>query len=143
MELNDALEFIRERRHGVITTIKQDGRPQLSNIAFALGDDGVIRVSITDSRAKTANARRDPRVALHVTRDDFYAYAVIEGQAELSPVAAAPDDATADELVEYYRAIAGEHPDWDDYRRAMVADRRLVLRLHPERAYGMLPDPNG
>jgi PPOX class probable F420-dependent enzyme len=143
MELNDALEFIRERRHGVLTTIKQDGRPQLSNIAFALGDDGVIRVSITDTRAKTANARRDPRVALHVTRDDFYAYAVIEGQAELSPVAADPGDATVDELVEQYRAIAGEHPDWDDFRRAMVADRRLVLRLHPERAYGMLPDPNG
>ena len=54
-------------------------------------------------------------------------------------MAAAPDDATVDELVEYYRAVAGEHPDWDDYRRAMVADRRLVVRLHPERAYGMLP----
>jgi PPOX class probable F420-dependent enzyme len=143
MELNHALEFIRERRHGVLTTIKRDGRPQLSNIAFAVGDDDVIRVSITDSRAKSANARRDPRVSLHVTRDDFYAYAVIEGQAELSPVAADPDDATVDELVEYYRAVSGEHPDWDDFRRAMVADRRLVLRLQPERAYGMLPVPNG
>jgi PPOX class probable F420-dependent enzyme len=138
MELNDALEFIGERRHGVLTTIKQDGRPQLSNIAFALGADGVIRVSITDSRAKTANARRDPRVSLHVTRDDFYAYAVIEGTAELTPVAASPDDATVDELVEYYRAVSGEHPDWDEFRRAMVADRRLVLRLRPERAYGMI-----
>jgi PPOX class probable F420-dependent enzyme len=142
MELTDALEFTRERRHGVLVTIKQDGRPQLSNISFALGGDGVIRVSITDSRAKTANARRDPRVSLHVSRDDFYAYAVIEGQAELSPVAADPGDATVDELVEQYRAIAGEHPDWDDFRRAMVTDRRLVLRLHPERAYGMLPESN-
>lgn len=142
MELTDALEFIRERRHGVLVTTKQDGRPQLSNISFALGDDGVIRVSVTDSRAKTANARRDPRVSLHVTRDDFYAYAVIEGRAELTPVAAEPDDATVGELVEHYRAIAGEHPDWDDFRRAMVADRRLVLRLHPERAYGMLALPN-
>jgi PPOX class probable F420-dependent enzyme len=103
----------------------------------------VIRVSVTDSRAKTANARRDPRVSLHVTRDDFYAYAVIEGQAELTPVATDPDDGTVDELVDYYRAIAGEHPDWDDYRRAMVADGRLVLRVRPERAYGMLPDPSG
>jgi PPOX class probable F420-dependent enzyme len=143
MELNDALDFIRERQHGVLVTTKQDGRPQLSNISFALGDDGVIRVSVTDSRAKTANARRDPRVSLHVTRDDFYAYAVIEGQAELTPVATDPDDGTVDELVDYYRAIAGEHPDWDDYRRAMVADGRLVLRVRPERAYGMLPDPNG
>ena len=100
----------------------------------------MIRISVTDSRAKTANARRDPRVALHVTRDDFYAYAVIEGRAELTPVAADPDDATVDELIEQYRAMAGEHPDWDDFRRAMVADGRLVLRLHPERAYGMLPD---
>ena len=54
-------------------------------------------------------------------------------------MAAEPDDATVDELVEYYRALAGEHPDWDDYRRAMVADRRLIVRLRPERAYGMLP----
>ena len=98
-----------------------------------------IRISVTDGRAKTANLRRDPRASLHVTRDDFYAYVVIEARAEVTPVAAAPDDATVDELVEYYRAVAGEHPDWDDYRRAMVADRRLVVRLRPERAYGMLP----
>ena len=65
---------------------------------------------------------------------------VVEGRAELTPPAAAPDDATVDELVEQYRAIGGEHDDWDDFRRAMVADRRLVLRLRPERAYGMLPD---
>ena len=94
---------------------------------------------MTDGRAKTANLRRDPRASLHVTRDDFYAYAVVEAIAELTPVAAEPDDATVDELVEYYRALAGEHPDWDDYRRAMVADRRLIVRLRPERAYGMLP----
>ena len=77
---------------------------------------------MTDGRAKTANLRRDPRASLHVTRADFYAYAVIEARAEVTPVAAEPDDATVDELVEYYRAVAGEHPDWDDYRRAMVAD---------------------
>jgi hypothetical protein len=74
-----------------------------------------------------------------VTRDDFYAYVVVEATAELTPVAAEPGDATVDELVEYYRAVAGEHSDWDDYRRAMVTDRRLIVRLHPERAYGMLP----
>jgi PPOX class probable F420-dependent enzyme len=137
MELNAALEFVRARHQGVLVTIKHDGRPQLSNITYGVGDDGVIRISVTDSRAKTANARRDPRVSLHVTRDDFYAYAVIEGRAELTPVATDPADATVDELVEYYRGISGEHPDWDDYRRVMVADRRLVLRVHPERSYGM------
>jgi PPOX class probable F420-dependent enzyme len=139
MELADALAFVADRRHGVVVTLKRDGRPQLSNIAYHVGDDGVIRISVTDGRAKTANVRRDDRVSLHVVRDDFYAYAVIEGRGELTPTAASPDDATVDELVEQYRGIAGEHPDWDEFRRAMVADRRLVLRLHPERAYGMLP----
>ena len=122
----------------MLTSQKRDGRPQLSNIAYHLGEDGIIRISVTDGRAKTANLRRDPRASLHVTRPDFWAYAVIEARTEVTPVAAAPDDATVDELVAYYRAVAGEHPDWDDYRRTMVADRRLILRLHPERAYGML-----
>jgi PPOX class probable F420-dependent enzyme len=141
MDLTDALEFARSRQQGVLVTIKRDGRPQLSNITYSVGDDGVIRLSVTASRAKTANARRDERVSLHVTRDDFYAYAVIEGRAEVTPVASDPHDATVEELIEYYRAAAGEHPDWDDYRRVMVADGRLVLRIHPERAYGMLPTP--
>jgi len=143
MELHDALEFARTRDQGVLVTTKRDGRPQLSNITYSLGDDGVVRISVTASRAKTANARRDPRVSLYVTRDDFYAYAVIEGRAEVTPVATDPGDATVEELIEYYRAAAGEHPDWDEYRRVMVADGRLVLRIHPERAYGMLPTPTG
>ncbi|MET0144086.1 MAG: PPOX class F420-dependent oxidoreductase [Ilumatobacteraceae bacterium] len=138
MDLAAALEFVADHRRGVLTTQKADGRPQLSNIAYDLGDDGLIRISVTDSRAKTANLRRDPRASLHVTRDDFGAYVVVEGTADVSAVAADPHDATVDELVDYYRAIAGEHPDWDDYRRAMVADGRLVVRLHADRAYGML-----
>jgi PPOX class probable F420-dependent enzyme len=143
MELHDALAFARTRDQGVLVTTKRDGRPQLSNITYSLGDDGVVRISVTASRAKTANARRDPRVSLYVTRDDFYAYAVIEGRAEVTPVATDPRDETVEELIEYYRTAAGEHPDWDEYRRVMVADGRLVLRIHPERAYGMLPTPTG
>jgi PPOX class probable F420-dependent enzyme len=139
MELTDAMEFVRSHRRGVLVTEKRDGRPQLSNIAYWVGDDGVVRISITADRAKYRNLQRVPRASLHVTRDDFYAYAVIEADAELSDVAAAPDDATVDELVEYYRALSGEHPDWDDYRAAMVKDRRLVVRLKPTKAYGMLP----
>lgn len=139
MELATALDFLRARHQGVLTTIKSDSRPQLSNIAYAVGDDGIIRISVTDTRAKTRNLRRDPRASLYVTRDDFWAYAVVEGTAELTPVAAAPDDVTVEELVALYRQLQGEHPDWDDYRRAMVDDRRLVVRLRPERAYGMLP----
>jgi PPOX class probable F420-dependent enzyme len=138
MELDTALGFVGDRRKGVLTTLRADGRPQLSNITYHLGDDGLIRISVTDSRAKTRNLRRDPRASLHVASDDFWQYVVVEGTAELTAVAASADDPTVDELVEYYRALSGEHPDWDDYRRSMVADGRLIVRLRPERAYGMV-----
>ena len=138
MEISQALEFVRQRHFGVLTTQRHDGRPQLSNVAYSVGDDGVISVSITDSRAKTQNLRRDPRASLHVTRDDFWAYCVLDCDVELLPVVTDPNDATADALVEYYRSANGEHPDWDDYRRAMVADQRLLARLTPTHAYGMI-----
>jgi PPOX class probable F420-dependent enzyme len=139
VNLADALAYLRDRTRGVLVTLKADGRPQLSNVMYAVGDDDVIRASLTLARAKTANARRDPRVSLHVTAADFWSYVVVEGNAELSPVAGAPDDATVDELVAVYRAISGEHPDWDDYRADMVRQQRLVLRLHPTHVYGALP----
>ena len=139
MELTDAMDFVRSHRRGVLVTQKRDGRPQLSNIAYAVGDDGVVRISITADRAKYKNLQRTPLASLHVTRDDFYAYAVIEADVELSEVAAEPDDAAVDELVEQYRGIAGEHDDWAAFRAAMVRDRRVVVRLKPTRAYGMLP----
>ena len=138
MDLPSALDYARSKTKGVLITLKADGRPQASNIAFAVGADDVIRISITDNRAKTRNARRDPRVALHVTADDFWSYAVFEGDADLTPVAAAPDDETVDELVELFRAVQGEHPDWDEYREAMVADHRLVLRLRPTHVSGAI-----
>ena len=103
-----------------------------------VGADGVIRVSTTADREKVANLRRKPWAALKVDVGTFWSYAVVEGPVELSAVAAAPDDPTVEELIEIYRAIGGEHPDWDDYRRAMVADQRLVVRLRPNRAYGLL-----
>ena len=138
MERSDALDFIRDKRNGILITLKSDGRPQSSNVAFAVGSDDVIRVSVTDGRAKTANLRRDPRASLHVNRDDFWAYAVIEADVVMMPVAQSPDDATVDALVDYYRIVAGEHDDWDEYRQAMVDDRRLLLELRPTHAYGML-----
>ncbi|MGZ4497431.1 MAG: PPOX class F420-dependent oxidoreductase [Nocardioides sp.] len=138
MELEKALAAARANHQSVLTTIRSDGRPQLSNVLHAVGEDGVIRVSTTADRAKYANARRTPWVALHVNGDSFWSYAVIEGDAETSPVAGAPDDATVEELVALYRALQGEHDDWDDYRRSMVADRRVVLRIRPTRAYGLL-----
>ena len=138
MELKDGLDFVRARKQGVLTTIRANGRPQLSNILFIPGDDGILRISITDTRAKTVNMRRDPRVSLYVPGDTFWQYVALEGTAELSPVAADPHDDTVEQLIAYYRAGNGEHPDWDDYRATMVADRRLILALHPERAYGVV-----
>jgi PPOX class probable F420-dependent enzyme len=138
MDIAAALDFARDRRNGVLVTLKADGRPQSSNVIYRVGPDDVVRVSVTDDRAKTRNLRRDPRVSIHVSADDFWSYTVLEGEAELTPVATAPDDATVDELVELYRSFSGEHPDWDDYRAAMVRDRRLVVRLRPTHAYGMV-----
>ncbi len=136
--VNDELwELFGSTRRAVLATLKRDGRPQASNIAYSLGDDGIIRISVTATRAKTANARRDPRVALHVTAEDFWSYVVLEGEAELSAVATEPGDDAVEELIGLYRSTQGEHPDWDDYRRAMVDDERMVLRLRPSAAYGM------
>ncbi|MEV0295592.1 PPOX class F420-dependent oxidoreductase [Nocardia sp. NPDC050710] len=138
MELSTALDFAGATRRSVLTTIRRNGRPQLSNVLHVVGDDGVIRISITADRAKYHNLRRDPWAAIHVTRDDFFAYAVLEGTVELTPVAESPDDPAVDELVAYYRAASGEHPDWSDYRKAMVEERRVLARLIPTNAYGML-----
>jgi PPOX class probable F420-dependent enzyme len=139
MELADALSFVRGRRQGVVTTIRSSGRPQLSNIVYTLGDDDVARISVTDSRAKTKNLRRDPRASLYVVGDDFWSYVVLDGTAELTPVAADPADETVDELVRPHQTVSGEHPDWDEFRRDMVADGRLVARRHFDHACGMVP----
>ena len=139
MELTEGLAFVRARKNGVLTTIRANGRPQLSNILYIPEEDGTFSISVTDSRAKTNNIRRDPRVSLYVPGDNFWQFVVIEGTAELTPVAADPHDATVDKLVAYYRAGNGEHPDWDDYRAAMVADGRLIVIVRPERAYGIAP----
>ena len=141
MELAQALAFVRERKQGVLVTIRGNGRPQLSNILYVAGEGDTFVISVTDDRAKTANLRRDPRASLYVLGDNFYQWAVVEATAELSALAADPHDDTVEALVAYYRAGLGEHPDWDEYRAAMVSDRRLVITLRPERAYGMgLPE---
>ena len=137
MEISEAINFVAARRNGVLVTKKRDNRPQLSNIAYAVVDD-VVKISITAGRAKYWNLVRSPQASLYVTREDFWAYVVLEGDAELSEVATKPDDPGVDELVELYKVIAGEHPDWDEYRQAMVADKRVVVRLKPSHAYGML-----
>jgi PPOX class probable F420-dependent enzyme len=125
---------------GVLVTLKRDGRPQLSNVNHCYDSSHkLIRVSVTADRAKTRNLARDPRASYHVTSSDFWTWVVADGTAELTPVARDPHDATVEELVEVYRAIAGEHPDWEEYRAAMVDDGRLVVRLHVEHLYGQPP----
>ena len=140
MEIEKALAAARHRNQSVLTTIKRDGRPQLSNVLHAVGEDGLIRISTTADRAKYANLRRTPWAALHVDGENFWSYAVIEGDVELSDVAAAPDDATVEELVSLYRSLQGEHEDWDDYRAAMTLERRVMVLLTPRRAG---PDHSG
>ncbi|RBY94006.1 PPOX class F420-dependent oxidoreductase [Blastococcus sp. TBT05-19] len=133
----DLLRFVAGQRWGVLATLRRDGRPQLSNVGYAW-DDGLIRVSVTADRAKTRNLQRDPRVTLHVSSPDFWSWVAVDGTADLTPIAQDPHDATVEELVAYYRGVSGEHEDWDEYRAAMVADRRLVVRFRPDHAYGQL-----
>lgn len=138
MDLERALDFVRPRTKAVLTTLHRDGRPQQSNVLYATADDGSILVSVTDQRVKTANIRRDPRVCVHVSDESFWQYVVLEGEARPGPVTREVGDQGADALVDYYRRINGEHPDWDDYRRAMVAEGRLVVAVVVTRAYGQL-----
>jgi PPOX class probable F420-dependent enzyme len=139
MDLTEALTFIRDRKQGVLATIRSNGRPQLSNILFAPAPAGSFHISVTDGRAKTKNLRRDPRASLYVLGDNFWQYVVVEGEVEVTPVAADPHDDTVEKLVALYRAGRGEeHPDWDEFRAAMVADQRLVLIFRPTATYGMV-----
>jgi PPOX class probable F420-dependent enzyme len=125
---------------GVLATIRRNGRPQLSNVDFGFDPDAsLLRVSTTADRAKVANVRRDPRVSVYVPSDGLATYVVAEGEASLSALAERVDDAAVEELIEVYREIQGEHPDWDDYRRAMVSDQRLVIRVRVDRFYGFAP----
>ncbi len=128
--------LVAEHRRGVLATVKADGRPQLSNIAYGLDGD-VVRISVTADRAKTKNLERDPRASLHVTTADFWRWAVAEGTAELSPVTTEPGDVVGRELLALHDAVQQKpHPDPDEFFAAMVADRRQVVRLHVERLYG-------
>ncbi len=134
------LALLASRRRGVLATLKRDGRPQLSTVSFhADAGTGLVRISTRAPLAKTANLRRDPRVSLHAASDDHWAYVVAEGDAELGPVAEHPHDAVVDELVEHYRALNSEHPDWDEFRAAMVAEERLVVRFVARHCYGLPP----
>ena len=128
------LDLFARLRGGSLITLKRDGRPQASVVIHIWDEDTrSIRVSLTDDRAKTRNLRRDPRASYHVVAPDLRAWAVGEGFAELTPPAADPHDATVEALVALYRTLAGEHPDWDEYRAAMLKQGKCLIRITPER----------
>ena len=140
MELETAIAWAATRSNGVLITIRRDGRPQSSDISYRVVD-GTFEISVTDGRAKTNNLRRDPRAVLHLTDPGAWSYLSFDGTVTISPTATAVDDATCDALVEYYRAVAGrEHPDWDEYRQAMVDEGRLLLHLAPGSVVGQIRD---
>lgn len=131
------LALFAELRGGSLITLRRDGRPQASIVIHVWDPDRrAVRISVTDDRAKTRNLRRDPRASYHVVAPDLSAWAVGDGFAELTPPATDPRDDTVEALVDLYRTLAGEHPDWAEYRASMVADRRVVLTLAFEHVYG-------
>ena len=137
MDVTTALKWAADRRNGVLITLRRDGRAQSSDVAYRVADSRVI-VSLTASRAKTANMRRDNRVVLHLTEPSSFSYLSFDCTAELSPVASDPHDPATDALVEYYTAVVGEHPDWAEYRQAMVDERRLLATLTPRSVVGQI-----
>jgi PPOX class probable F420-dependent enzyme len=133
----DPHALLAEGRIGVLATLRSDGRPQLSPVTpYYDRAAGIIYVSVTEGRAKTVNLRRDPRAALEVTSADGWAWATADGTVELTGPGTDPHGPEVDALVGYYRAAAGEHPDWEEYRNVMVADRRVLMALRVERVYG-------
>ncbi len=135
MDEQKAREYVARNHTAVLATIKRDGRPQLSNVAYYLDDDGTLKVSVTKDRAKTKNLLRDPRVSmLCLELSNWYSYAVVEGSTEFID-----DERTLPELRRYYKRVRGEdHPNWQEYDEAMVRDRRVVLVVKPAKFYGMV-----
>jgi PPOX class probable F420-dependent enzyme len=130
MDMDEVREFVRANHRAVLATTRSDGRPQLSPVSVGVASDGRLAISTRETAVKTRNVRRDPYVSLCLLNDGWYgAWAQAEGTAE---VVSLPE--AMDLLVDYYRTVAGEHPDWDDYRAAMERERRVMLLVTVERA---------
>jgi PPOX class probable F420-dependent enzyme len=136
MDVAAALSYLREHHHAVLATTRRDGRPQLSPVTVGVDGDDRVVVSTRETAMKVKNLRRDPYASLCVFGDGFYGeWLQVEGPVEILSLPGAMEP-----LVEYYRSLSGEHPDWDDYRAAMRRDQRVLLRLRVERAG---PDVSG
>ncbi len=129
MELDEARAFLREHHRGILATVRPDGRPQMSAVSVALDEAGRPAISTRENAYKVRRIRADPRVSLFVTSEDFWSWIQIDGTAT---VLSLPD--AMEPLIAQYRAVAGEHPDWDDYRRAMEDQGRVLVRIDMERA---------
>ena len=130
MDIAGALEFVRSNHRAVMATTRADGHVAMSPIACTVDDEGKVVVSTRETAMKVKHIEREPHVAICVLNDGFYGeWAQVEGEAEIVHL---PD--AMDGLIDYYRRISGEHPDWDDYRAAMERDRRVLLRVTVSRA---------
>jgi PPOX class probable F420-dependent enzyme len=130
MDLDEARSFLREHHHAVMSTSRRDGGVQLSPVSVSVDDTGAAVVSTREAAAKVRNIRREPRTSLCVLSDEFYGQFVqIEGDVDIVGLPEAMDG-----LIDYYRSISGEHPDWEDYRAAMVREQRVLLRINITRA---------
>ncbi|HWM02795.1 MAG TPA: PPOX class F420-dependent oxidoreductase [Actinophytocola sp.] len=130
MDLDEARAVIREQRRAVLATMRRDGTPQMSPVLVAVDDDGRVLISTRETAVKVRNVRRDGRLWLCVLPDGFFGrWVQVEGHVEVLSLPEAMDG-----LVDYYRRVAGEHDDWDDYRLAMQRERRVLLRVQLERA---------
>jgi PPOX class probable F420-dependent enzyme len=129
MDIDEAIEFTRSNHRAVLSTFRRSGVPQLTPVTVAPGGPGVI-ISTRETAMKTKNVGRDARVSLCVFTDGFYGpHVQLDGTASVLRL---PD--AMEPLVEYYRSVSGEHPDWDDYRAAMARDRRVLLQITVEAA---------
>jgi len=129
VDLPELLDFVRSRHHLLLATTRRDGRPQISPVSGGVDDQGRLVISTYPGRAKTVNAERDPRVSVLVLSDDWDgAWVQVDGDAEVLHMPEAEDA-----LVDYYRCIAGEHPDWDEYRAAMRVQGKSLIRVTPTR----------
>jgi PPOX class probable F420-dependent enzyme len=125
MEISTALDFVRSHSHAVLATRRKNGSPQLTPVTVAVDDSDRVVVSTREPAYKVKNVRRDPHVSLLVLEDGFFGQWVqLDGTADVQSL---PD--ALEPLVDYYRRVSGEHPDWDDYRAAMVRDQRCLLRV--------------
>ncbi|MFT6803888.1 MAG: PPOX class probable F420-dependent enzyme [Nitriliruptoraceae bacterium] len=137
VQIDDARRFVQGRTSGALAVVDGDGYPHVSQVAF-VWDHDMIRISVTQGRVKTRLLRAHPKATLHVLGDDVWHWVSLVGDVTLSAIATSPDDPTCDELLRTYEAVAGAHDDPDEFRAAMVADHRVVLRLDVQQVYGQL-----